>query len=343
MQWNGTAENRNDVERLGRNVGEVLGVFAEAQFHTTPLFGIPKFRTSARRLNQVKLENHLKQLWSPVWPEHLGAIDEAQKEAGRMLFEQHCVHCHEVIPHGMQHQPVTVEMTSLSEVGTDPRMAMNAAAGTARTGDLARLFGSRKKVPRGEMLQKLVRLSIITPYRDVGERGLAALINSDDVFSPKEIKAFLKEIGVSRQDALGHIDEYERKLTAYYKELRSAARRSRKAAKGRTPAAVSESAAEALRYKARPLDGIWATAPYLHNGSVPNLYELLLPAEERSKTFFVGSNEFDPKKVGFSTEQVPGSSRFDTSKPGNSNMGHDMYGTFSDDERWQLVEYMKSL
>ena len=98
-------------------------------------------------------------------------------------------------------------------------------------------------------------------------------------------------------------------------------------------------------YKARPLDGIWATAPYLHNGSVPNLYELLLPASKRSKEFWVGSSEFDPKLVGFRTENAPGTTKFDTTLPGNSNAGHDMYGNndFTEEQRLELLEYLKSL
>jgi hypothetical protein len=58
-----------------------------------------------------------------------------------------------------------------------------------------------------------------------------------------------------------------------------------------------------LGYKFRPLTGIWATAPYLHNGSVPTLYDLLLPPSDRPTSFYVGTREFDPVKVGFKTEQ----------------------------------------
>jgi hypothetical protein len=98
-------------------------------------------------------------------------------------------------------------------------------------------------------------------------------------------------------------------------------------------------------YKARPLDGIWATAPYLHNGSVPNLYELLLPTDQRTKVFHVGSAEFDPDKVGFKTDEAPGTTKMDTQIPGNSNAGHDQYGTkdFTDTQRLELLEYLKSL
>ena len=99
-----------------------------------------------------------------------------------------------------------------------------------------------------------------------------------------------------------------------------------------------------MAYKGRPLDGIWATGPYLHNGSVANLYEVLLPAEERMKQFYVGSRNFDPKHVGFENKKGPDTFLFDTSKPGNSNAGH-IYGNsrFTEEEREQLVEYMKSL
>jgi len=106
-----------------------------------------------------------------------------------------------------------------------------------------------------------------------------------------------------------------------------------------------------LRYRARPLDGIWATAPYLHNGSVPNLDELLKPATARPAKFHTGTREFDPVHVGFATTAVPGSFEFDTSKPGNSNGGHEHYRgpgeqqdhVFTEDERKALVEYMKTL
>ena len=98
-----------------------------------------------------------------------------------------------------------------------------------------------------------------------------------------------------------------------------------------------------LAYKARPLNGIWATAPYLHNGSVPTLYDLLLPPDERPKRFHVGSRVFDPEKVGFGTQAGPKSNLLHTGQPGNANGGHE-YGTgFDEDARRDLVEYLKTL
>jgi hypothetical protein len=98
-----------------------------------------------------------------------------------------------------------------------------------------------------------------------------------------------------------------------------------------------------LQYKARPLNGIWSAAPFLHNGSVPNLYEMLLPASQRSKQFAVGRREFDPVKVGLVTEPAEGTFLFDTTLEGNTNVGHEFGAHLSEAERWQLVEYLKTL
>ena len=107
-----------------------------------------------------------------------------------------------------------------------------------------------------------------------------------------------------------------------------------------------------LAYKARPLNGVWATAPYLHNGSVPNLYEMLLPADRRSKTFYAGSRELDPVRVGFEVKKFPGGFFFDTETRGNSNAGHEFKDAplgagvigpeLTDQERWSIIEYLKS-
>lgn len=97
------------------------------------------------------------------------------------------------------------------------------------------------------------------------------------------------------------------------------------------------------QYKARPLNGIWATAPFLHNGSVPSLYDMLLPPADRPETFHVGSHQLDPVRVGYDTTAQANTSPFDTRLPGNGNHGH-IYGTdLTDPQRWALIEYLKSL
>ncbi len=341
VQWNGSAENSNDIERLGRNVGEVLGVFAQAQFRATPMLEIPiPARTSAKRLNQVRLENQLKQLWSPEWPTAFGDFDNTQLRAGKVLYDRHCVSCHTVVPHGLQNTPVEVSMTALSEVQTDPRAAVNAASGTVSTGSLRSFFDGKAEVPRGVMLKKFVQLSLISPYRDIGKGNLLERLSTDDLFQPNEISAFLREIGVGQKLAMAFVDADKEKISSYYEKLQQSMASMTSTQRS---AMVAADAPSTLEYKAAPLAGIWATAPYLHNGSVPNLYELLLPAAQRSKRFLVGSRQFDPKKVGFRTEFEEVSTLLDTALPGNSNSGHDMYGVFSESERWDLIEYLKSL
>jgi hypothetical protein len=99
-------------------------------------------------------------------------------------------------------------------------------------------------------------------------------------------------------------------------------------------------------YANHPLDGIWARAPYLHNGSVPTLRDLLEPPEKRPKTFYRGYDVFDQQKVGFVSDVAEENgvryTLIDTSEPGNSNAGH-LYATeLSDADKDAIVEYMKT-
>ena len=96
-------------------------------------------------------------------------------------------------------------------------------------------------------------------------------------------------------------------------------------------------------YKARPLGGIWSSAPYLHNGSVPTLVELFKPPADRVAKFYVGSREFDPQNVGVVATNSTNATEFDTSLPGNSNAGHTYGTTLSDADKLNLLEYLKSL
>jgi hypothetical protein len=99
-------------------------------------------------------------------------------------------------------------------------------------------------------------------------------------------------------------------------------------------------------YANHPLDGIWARAPYLHNGSVPTLRDLLEAPELRPRTFYRGYDVFDQNRVGFVSD-VPDENgrqftRYDTAVPGNGNGGH-VYGTkLADADKAALVEYMKT-
>jgi hypothetical protein len=120
-------------------------------------------------------------------------------------------------------------------------------------------------------------------------------------------------------------------------------------------------------YRARPLNGVWATAPYLHNGSVPSLYWMLTPAAQRPKQFCIGARDFDPQQVGYrvAAGEAPDCNKGETlfsatnpdgsAIPGNSVLGHSLEGTpgadkpgvigrtLTDEERYDLIEYLKTL
>lgn len=102
-------------------------------------------------------------------------------------------------------------------------------------------------------------------------------------------------------------------------------------------------------YANAPLDGIWLRAPYLHNGSVPTLWDLLQASAKRPRVFWRGNDLYDPKKMGFVSSQAQEGGkryfRYDTSVPGNGNGGHEgkAYGTdLPDVDKWALIEYLKT-
>jgi RoxA-like, cytochrome c-like len=99
-------------------------------------------------------------------------------------------------------------------------------------------------------------------------------------------------------------------------------------------------------YASPPLDGVWLRAPYLHNGSVPNLRDLLEPEDKRTKTFYRGYDVYDPVNVGFVSQGCEAERRgyrFDTRQRGNGNQGH-RYGTsLSAQDKQALIEYLKTL
>ncbi len=97
------------------------------------------------------------------------------------------------------------------------------------------------------------------------------------------------------------------------------------------------------KFESRVLQGIWAAAPYLHNGSVPTMEDLLKPAAQRPTSFFVGIN-YDTIRIGMSTSQtIQAGYYYNTNLLGNSNAGHE-YGTqLTSQERAALLEYIKTL
>jgi hypothetical protein len=260
-------------------------------------------------------------LTSPKWPEDLlGAIDVASRDRGAALYRQHCAGCHLPAPNDpafwdkVHWTPPTasgarflmLKEIPLEEIGTDPAQAV--------------ILGRRTiKVPE---------------YLHINLKS-----RCEDPSSATVTEAAFAYVLAS---AVEHTIEH-------WYDAHDVPAGERARMNGERPNCVKASEA----YKARPLNGVWATPPFLHNASVPTLWDLLSPLAERPEQFCTGSRRFDPTKVGYETVCRDGDFRLDTQIAGNHNTGHEFRDgprgngiigpTLSKAERWDLIEYLKSL
>ncbi len=313
VQWNAIADNRDPYHRLGRNIGEALGVFARINLRkpTVVLLGYPSTVNAA---NQQFIEEQLiSSLRSPAWPQPIfGGFDPDKVAKGAAIYNRYCLDCHKLVS-SRENTPVKVTPVPVAAVGTDPSMTVTVACRMAATGALA---GTRQPPLIG---------------RPLSETDFAINLVTNIVAGVEE--ASLASSGV-HQRVSANSSTSKTQAGSVGSEHRFVPFQVSSTAQGNcTP--------DRELYKAGPLGGIWATAPYLHNGSVPNLYQLLLPVAERVTKFKVGSRQFDPKNVGF--DYALGSFELDTSLPGNGNSGHEYGTTITEEERWQLIEFLKTL
>jgi mono/diheme cytochrome c family protein len=345
VQWNGVGANAG-IGPIGRNTGEVVGVFATLDWEQKKGWTISSvlggqgfgethvsFQSSVNAHNLRQLEDRLWSLQSPRWTDAvtqagLPPIDEKRSARGEKVFDQYCVQCHAEIVRDSPSRRIVAHMDKLSVAGTDPMMANNAADYMGYSGIMRNWYA---KTGVGNVL-----MDARAPAP-----AIAMTTGENVVLTPSPDKWFFTRWAESAVDL---IKEY--RGNPIKPSLKS----------GTYTPDTTAAPFESLRaYKGRSLNGIWATAPYLHNGSVPTLYDLLLPSDPkdgdpaatvyRPKRFMVGSRELDVRKVGFKHGEAEYSGfLFDTSKPTNSNAGHE-YGTrqMSDEDRWDLVEYLKSL
>ena len=331
-----------------RNIGEALGVGAAVnaadQDYST-------FESTVDVTNLHLMEDQLAGqkpftgLMAPAWPEDLlGEIQgfkegTGQWQRGKQLYEAHCIDCH----YRIEDYEASLGTVTKNDFWTTPN----------------------------EFERQYMKLPFIN-FVDIGTDPAATVKFYRRIVYTGSLKGSEKNGTMSGVDALtiatARVRETEFRnlgLTEAQKNAYDGYR----SEKSTDPGAVAR-----LDYKARPLNGIWATAPFLHNGSVPNLYELLLPAVRRSKSFYLGSIEFDPQTVGLDTSWRPGGFRMDTTLPGNLNTGHEFRNLtsqetaaltqfqreklaegmgwavngvlgpeLSEEDRWALIEYLKSL
>lgn len=367
VQWNGLVPNKDlalgkgnlDAGALVRNTSEVIGVFAEVRTH--PYAGLKGYVSSVRVDNLNRMENQLRGLMSPAWPQHWGdpwRLDRRLVSQGKGLFERACASCHLPLDRTDLATPIKAQMIPIwghEGVETDPGMVCNTFTAQARGGLLT---GTKDIILAGDPLPPRAQTAAYLKTQAVG-----VLLGQKKLLAKVAFRTFLGKNPPIQVD---------RELQAAVVETVADQPKSReqRLADCRDAAGSPRSGAGALRtlaYKARPLNGIWATAPYLHNGSVRSLNDLLLPHSQRPRRFWVGNHEFDPVAVGF-VDRRPDSgvgSEFSThdgdGRPirGNSNAGHDYkffdrtvnprtgqpigLRDFTEDERKALIEYMKQL
>ncbi len=370
VQWNGLASNAA-LGPLGRNTGEVIGVFAILDWTahergwslSSLLTGQEgksyqiKFTSSVDLVNLSRLESHLKSLTSPVWPSlDTGTNNPDQKQAnalfgalpewkidwekarrGRQLYADYCESCHHVIDRTDWNRIALANMSHLELAGTDRAMAENSVNYTGYSGNFSNTYqsesvGSLVIKERAPVVQTLTAVTT----------GEVTTAPDPDKWWPRRALDWLYLLGKSL---------FDNQIKASVKSG------------DYWPDTTAKPYNSLLAYKARPLNGIWATAPYLHNGSVPSIYDLLLPVKRkddpetglyRPTEFKVGSREFDPVKIGLRSEGYEGFN-FRANQRGDFNSGHE-YGTanapaingikqeaLTDKQRWELVEYIKTL
>lgn len=307
-QWSGVL-----FDPLLRNGGESVGVFARMDLTSkTPEEGL--FDSTIDFRGQIDIENLLRRLAPPKWPEEvLGKLDQTKVAAGSALFKENCAACHSTWPHRWSDPKkqdkrfIENAIVHTSVIGTDPGQFTSPQ------------FEAQPTVKAGPMSAHLA----------------APFTNSTLAPPPQVFAALTQGLFDKALDRLGLSDEERIAAHGYRNFDRETL----------DPIPVLGG------YKANPAEGMWSAPPYLHNGSVPSLYELLLPADQRSKSFFIGQ-EFDPKAIGIDTTGASGKFLYDTTLVGNSNAGHSFENgsgvgiigrLLTDDERWALVEYMKSI
>lgn len=306
VQWSGIAPNP-----IARNFEETLGVFARYNLMAAgENDGL--FKSTSDIKGMIKIENLLKRLAPPKWPEDIfGALDASKVQAGEKLFSNHCSSCHSSFPYRWSEARapgkhfIENALVPLSVIGTDSTQWLQGA-----------IFDPNKVTLTGQL----------SPYF----AGNAQRVSDGDFFGViagnEMLNRALASAGPFSSDELGDMTNYA--------------------------SVIPKSCSPQLTYKAGPRDGVWATGPFLHNGSVPNIYELLSPAADRTKKFYV-TREFDPIKLGISsTKSGAADYLFDTSLVGNSNAGHSFESgsgsgiigpEFTPTERFALIEYLKSI
>lgn len=375
-----------------RNIGEALGVSARVNMLNNSDPTLPLFASSVDFDAIEKIESLLqgstspfegtigfKGLQAPRWEEAASYFrgDENWKlerdeviEAGRGLYREFCADCHHNPP-----RDTTIPFTDATSFWNEKNWI---PIGNER------LFNNTQKPVAGigtdpEQARVLTERTVRLPsYLQIDTRTLMekcemlpdSALERSYALSLMEVVARVREQQILEREERASLPLTEAEKARFRgsrpncpNPIVFARLESPKNDNPSAPAAVRSAYVATPQYRARPLDGVWATAPYLHNGSIPTLDDLLSPQWDRPKAFCVGPMQFDPKRVGLLTpasktapvECDDGMTLFDVTKRGNSNLGHSFEGTgetfragvigreLRPEERAKLIAYLKTL
>jgi hypothetical protein len=305
---------------MERNITETLG--AGATVVLDPRLAGSLFDSSIPITNLHTLEWLAYYIDPPRWPEaSFGAIKPDLAAAGETIFRSSCAGCHEYgndqrTPAGL----IRLRGMGLQAAGTDATAALRISCPVPDTGALSSLIQPRSySADDSQLLKDCAGVTVGTAFEGASfARTVQAAV---DGIKQKAYAA----AGIDAAQQRVMEDLGRRKIVTWRDTL-------------------LDSKAPYGPYAARPLYGIWAAAPFLHNGSVPTLYDLLLPPERRPKMFALGARQYDPVKLGFAVETSCSQQDclVDTTRTGDGNGGH-LWGTdLPEPDRMALLEYLKA-
>lgn len=307
-QWKESAKASFADSKISLDYGELLSSAMNKPSPRKSISLIPAvdlvdpLQTSAMVNNLYQLEKWVGELEPPEWNEQFGKIDLELAKKGKELFKRDCLQCHNMPPFRMTRKEDNIIGKQFIEI---TRINYK-AVGT-------------DPLYVESLVHRLSKSGDLSPLLE-GEVVPAA-------------KMFLSTVGAVTQAALKRAGLSQNEILEYsdYRFYPSE--------DGKPPKPyVADSITD---MKAGPLLGIWATGPFLHNGSVPTIYELLSPVSKRRSSFHIGSIELDTQRLGFIDDGT--GTLFDTSIPGNSNAGHEYpVNGYTPSQRWAVIEYLKA-
>jgi hypothetical protein len=308
--------NTNTV--LERNFTETLG--AGATVVLDPRRTASLFESSIPMRNMHDLEWLAYYIDPPRWPAAIfGEIKPDLAAAGEGIFRSRCAGCHEYgddqrTPTGL----IRLRGMRPEAVGTDATVALRISCPVPDAGALV-IPPRSYTAEDSQLLRECASVKAGTAFTGNSfARTVQAAVDSI------KQKAFASAgIDAAQQRAMEDLDRRGRVL---WRDT------------------LLDTQPPYGPYAARPLYGIWAAAPYLHNGSVPTLYHLLVPPEQRPKTFALGGREYDPVRLGFAVDTACDQQDcvVDATRIGDGNGGH-LFGTdLSESDRMALLEYLKT-